>query len=88
MQAFFDSGAAADLILGVLLVEGAAISIHHRLTGRGLSLRAVLPFLLAGAAFALSLRAALMGAGWHLVALPLLGALAAHVWDLIGRWRR
>lgn len=88
MQEFFNSGAAAELILLVLLVEAAAITLHHRITGRGLALRDILPFLLAGAAFALSLRAALTGAGWHYVALPLLGALAAHGWDLVRRWRR
>lgn len=88
MADFFASGHVADLILLTLLLEGIAIWWWHRRSGRGLPLRAVLPFLLAGAAFALSLRAALTGAGWPLVALPLLGALGAHLWDLAGRWRR
>lgn len=88
MRGFFDSGAVADLILAMLLLEAIAIALYHRITGRGLALAAVLPFLLAGAAFALSLRAALTGAGWPLVALPLLAALAAHLWDLAARWRR
>lgn len=88
MQALFDSGRAADLILAVLVIEGVALALYHRITGRGLALSAVLPFLLAGAAFALSLRAAMTGAGWHLVAAPLLAALVAHLWDLAGRWRR
>ena len=48
----------------------------------------LVPFLLAGAAFALSLRAALTGAGWPLVALPLMGAFGAHLWDIAARWRR
>lgn len=88
MAEFFASGRVADLILLVLVLEGAALGLHHRWTGRGIALRAVLPFLLAGAAFALSLRAALTGAGWPLVALPLMGALGAHLWDLAARWRR
>jgi len=88
MQEMFDSGLVADLILAVLLIEGVALALYHRITGRGLALRAVLPFLLAGAAFALSLRAALTGVGWHLVAAPLVGALVAHLWDLALRWRR
>lgn len=88
MAEFFASGRAADLILVTLLLEGVLIWAWHQRTGRGLPLRAVLPFLLAGAAFALSLRAALTGAGWPLVALPLMGALGAHLWDLAARWRR
>ncbi len=88
MAEFFASGRVADLILLTLLLEGIAIWAWYRWTGRGLPLRAVLPFLLAGAAFALSLRAALTGAGWPLVALPLMGALGAHLWDLAARWRR
>ncbi len=88
MEAFFASGRVADLILLTLLLEGLLIWWWHRRSGQGLPLRAVLPFLLAGAAFALSLRAALTGAGWPLVALPLMGALGAHLWDLAARWRR
>ena len=85
---FFASGRVAELILLMLVIEAVALGLHHRRTGRGISLRAVLPFLLAGAAFALSLRAALTGAGWPWVALPLIGALMAHLWDLAARWRR
>ncbi len=88
MTELFQSGRVADLILMILLLEGLGLWYFHRRTGRGLALGAVLPFLLAGAAFALSLRAALTGAGWPLVALPLLGALGAHLWDLAARWRR
>ncbi|UPY35632.1 hypothetical protein [Sediminicoccus sp. KRV36] len=88
MADFFASGRVADLILLVLLLEGVALGLYHSRTGRGVALAAVLPFLLAGAAFALSLRASLTGAGWPLVALPLIGALAAHLWDLATRWRR
>ncbi len=88
MAEFFASGLAADLILLTLVLEAVAIWWWHRHSGRGLSLRDVFPFLLAGAAFALSLRAALTGAGWPLVALPLMGALGAHLWDLASRWRR
>ena len=88
MNELFASGRVADLILLVLVFEGLALWLFHQRTGRGLPLSVVLPFLLAGGAFALSLRAALTGAGWPLVALPLLGALVAHVWDLAARWRR
>ncbi|QHL91946.1 hypothetical protein GVO57_11485 [Sphingomonas changnyeongensis] len=45
------------------------------------ALAAVLP----GAMFVLGLRAALVGAPWPLIALPLAGALPAHLWDLARR---
>jgi hypothetical protein len=88
MAEFFASGRVAELILLMLVLEGVALGAWHHWTGRGIALRAILPFLLAGAAFALSLRAALTGAGWPLVALPLMGAFGAHLWDIAARWRR
>lgn len=88
MGEFFASGRVADLILLMLALEGVALGAYHRWTGRGIAFRRLLPFLLAGAAFALSLRAALTGAGWPLVALPLMGAFGAHLWDIAARWRR
>jgi hypothetical protein len=88
MAEFFASGRVADLILLMLVLEGAALALYRRQTGKGVALGAILPFLLAGAAFALSLRAALTGAGWPLVALPLVGAFGAHLWDIAARWRR
>lgn len=88
MTEFFASGRVADLILLMLVLEGIVLGLHHRRTGRGIAPRTILPFLLAGAAFALSLRAALTGAGWPLVALPLMGAFGAHLWDIAARWRR
>jgi hypothetical protein len=87
MEAFFVSGRVADLILATLAAE-AGLLAWLGARGIGPGLRAVLPFLLAGAAFALALRAALTGAGWPLVAAPLTAAFAAHLWDLAARWRR
>jgi hypothetical protein len=54
MADFFASGHAADLILGVLLIEAAW----------------------------LGLRAALVGADWWMVALPLAASLPLHLMDL------
>jgi len=88
MQALFDSGRAADLVLLALALEAAGLWVLRRFAGQGPGLAPLLPFLLAGAAFALALRAALTGAGWAWVALPLLAAFAAHLWDVAGRWRR
>lgn len=87
MQALFDSGRAADLVLAALALEALGLWALARYAGRGPGLAPLLPFLLAGAAFALALRGALTGAGWAFVALPLLAAFAAHVWDIARRWR-
>ncbi len=88
MQALFGSGHAADLVLLALLVEAALLWALRRHRGWGPGLRPLLPFLLAGAAFALALRAALTGAGWQWVAAPLIAAFLAHIWDVKERWRR
>ncbi len=88
MEAFFASGRAAELILGVLVLEFAALAAWRARTGTGPSPRALLPLLLAGACFALALRAALTGQGWVWVAAPLSAAFLAHLWDLAQRWKR
>lgn len=87
MQSLFDTGRAADLVLLALALEAMGLWALRRFMGWGPGLRPLWPFLLAGAAFALALRAALLGAGWHWVALALLAAFLAHLWDLAGRWR-
>lgn len=86
MEAFFASGRVADLILALLALELAALAAWRAATGTGPSPRALLPFLLAGAFFALALRAALTGDGWAWVAAPLAAAFLAHLWDLARRW--
>lgn len=87
MQTLFETGRAADLVLLALAAEAVLLWGLRRWAGQGPGLAAMLPFLLAGAAFALALRAALTGAGWAFVALPLLAAFAAHLWDIARRWR-
>ncbi len=58
----------------------------HRWSGGGVPLSAVGANLCSGAALLLAVRAALVGAWWGWVALPLLAALLAHLVDLGGRW--
>jgi hypothetical protein len=87
MSGLFASGLAAELVLAALGLEALGLWALRRFAGRGPGLGPLLPFLLAGAAFALALRAALTGAGWPWVALPLLAAFAAHLWDIARRWR-
>lgn len=78
LDALFRSGHAADLALLALAAEAAWLARRGRL-------RALLPTLLSGAAFALALRAALTGAAWPLVALPLAAAGLLHAWDVARR---
>lgn len=82
MAALFASGRIADLILALLATEAVVLTFLRRPPPG-----AVLPFLAAGACLALALRAALVGAWWGWIALPLAGAGAAHVLDLRNRWR-
>lgn len=77
MADFFASGHAADLILGVLLIEAAWLRL-----GRGWSWRALAGLLGPAALIVLGLRAALVGADWWMVALPLAASLPLHLMDL------
>jgi hypothetical protein len=82
------SGRIVDLILGFMLLEGLALALWHRRTGRGLAPLDVLANVLAGACLLLALRAALVGAAWFWIAFALSAALFAHLLDLARRWRR
>ncbi len=77
-----------DAALLLLVLEAAGLVWWHRRTGRGIPPRLLLPTLLAGGMIMGALRLALAGSG----ALPILAllavALAAHLADLAGRWRR
>ena len=85
MQALFDSGRIADLVLIVLVLEALAIFSFNRLTGRGPSLARALPFLLAGFCLLFAWRTAAAGLPWPLPAAFLAGAGAAHLVDLLRR---
>jgi len=87
MAGFFSHGHVADLVLLVLALEAVLLLAWHRRTGRGLRPAAVLGIALPGVALVLALRFALTGAGWEWVALALVGAFAAHLFDLVVRLR-
>lgn len=83
IAAFFASGHAADLILGVLLVEAVWLRAGARWSwGR------VLGLIGPAALIVLGLRAALTGAQWWWVALPLAASLPLHLMDLRSRLDR
>lgn len=87
MAALFASGRVVDLILGLTLLEGLALALLHRRTGRGVAPADLVPNLLAGACLLLAVRGALTGAWWGWVALLLAASLLAHLADLRRRWR-
>ncbi|MBZ8132231.1 hypothetical protein [Afifella sp. IM 167] len=87
METFFSSGLVVDAIAALMLVEGIALFLWRRRTGRGIAPLDLLANLAAGLFLLLALRAALTGAGWPAVALFLaLGGLA-HVADMMRRWQ-
>jgi hypothetical protein len=87
MRALFASGHIVDAILLLVVLETILLFLWHRRTGRGIAPAAIGWTLCSGAALLLAVRAALVGAWWGWVALPLLAALLAHLLDLRSRWR-
>jgi hypothetical protein len=81
----FGSGRIVDLIVVLMLLEGIALFVYRRRTGRGIATLDWVWNLLAGYFLLLALRAALVHADWRWIALSLALALAAHLGDL---WRR
>ncbi len=79
MADLFASGRIVDAILLLTALEAGALLLLRR--------RDLLATLLAGAALLAALRLALAGAEWTWVALALLAALIAHLFDLARRWR-
>jgi len=77
MAWLFGSGHAADLILGVLLIEGVWLR-----ASRGWDWGVILGLLGPAALIVLGLRAALVGADWWWIALPLALSLPLHLLDL------
>jgi hypothetical protein len=86
MADLFATGRIVDLILGLMVLEAAALAAFHRMTGRGVPLASLLTNMAAGACLLVALRAALAGAEWGIVASALAAALMAHLFDLRSRW--
>lgn len=80
MEWLFASGHAADLILGVLVIEAAWLRF-----ARGWGWGALAGLLGPAALIVLGLRAALIGADWWWIALPLAASLPLHLVDLRAR---
>ncbi len=79
LAAFFASGHAADVVLAVLALETVL------LLRAGRRLEDVVLLLLPAAFMMLGLRAALTGASWPWIALPLAASFPVHLIDLLRR---
>ena len=86
MDALFQSGCIVNLIIGLMVIETAALIAYRRFTGRGIAAAALLANMAAGGCLLLALRAALAGANWTLVAIPVAVALPLHLLDMRSRW--
>ncbi|MFM7349045.1 MAG: hypothetical protein ACKO01_06095 [Erythrobacter sp.] len=80
IEDLFASGHAADAVLAVLVLEAAWLR-----WGKGWRWGQVLGLLGPAALIVLGLRAALVGAAWGWIALPLAASLPLHLMDLRGR---
>jgi hypothetical protein len=85
--ALFANGRAVDGILVLVAVEALALTIVHRVSGRGVAPADLLPNLVSGTGLLLALRAALVEAPWPWIAASLSLGLVGHVADLARRRR-
>jgi hypothetical protein len=88
MSELFASGAFVDMVLIFLLAEAIAVIGYWRWRKRGIAPADFLPGLISGALMMLALRVVIAGTGWLAPTLCLLAAGAAHLVDLVRRWRR
>ena len=77
-----------DLVIGFTLVEGLALTLYHRVTGRGIAPAQFGANMISGVFLMLALRSALAFAGWRWVALWVLAAGLTHGLDMWRRWQR
>lgn len=87
MSEFVLSGRAVDFVLVLIALEAALLAAIRWRTGQGIPPASLFANLAAGGMLLLALRAALSGAAWPWIALPLLMSFAAHLIDLRARWR-
>ncbi|MEM7690617.1 MAG: hypothetical protein AAF291_16505 [Pseudomonadota bacterium] len=82
MQALFDSGHAADFVLAVLALEGLWLA------RKGWTWTRVALALGPAVFIVLAVRAALVGAEWHWIALALMASFPLHLIDMRQRFER
>ena len=85
LEQWVTGGGLIDTIIGITLLETAAMLLHHYQTKRGLAPRDYLLNVVSGLCLMLALRCSLSGAAWYFMSLWLMAAGLAHVTDI--GWR-
>ncbi len=88
MEAFFKSPQAVDLLIAVFVAEVVWLAVQAARGRLRIALADVAPTWLSGMGLLLAWRAAISDVPWFAVALALLAAGGAHVWDVGRRWPR
>lgn len=87
MESLFTSGQIIAVIIVLAVIEGVALYLFWRRTGRGVPANLLWPNMVAGLALMLAVYLALNEAWWGWLGLTLSVALLAHLADLTMRWR-
>ena len=82
------SAVVVDLVIGLTVIEGLALALYHRHTGKGVRIGDFAVNLVSGLCLMLALRVAVADTAWHWIGLWLAAAGGAHVTDLWRRWCR
>ena len=88
MQTWVVGGGLIDAIIAITLLEVTMLLLYHHQTKRGLMPRDYLLNVLSGLCLMLTLRCALAGSVWYVMATFLTAAGLAHVADIILRMRQ
>jgi len=88
VSALWSSAFLVELAVAITLVEGLALALYRRWTGRGLTAPDYALNLLSGLCLMLAVRSALLGHAWYWGAGCLAASGAAHVIYLRQRWQR
>lgn len=88
MHSLWDSGWLLNAVIGITLLEAAALVIYRRVSGQGMALHEWALNLLSGLCLMMAVRAAVLDAAWPAIAAWLTAAGLAHGADMYSRWRR
>jgi hypothetical protein len=87
IEAMVRDGSIVPWIIGLTVIEGIALALVHRATGRGPGPAALAANLAAGACLLLALRSGLRGDSVSAVSGWLAAGFVAHLCDITLRWR-
>ena len=87
MNEFFGGPRLIELIIAITVFEGLALTVYHRLTGKGVAFWEFAANLLSGLCLMLALRNALLGQSPGVTALFLSASGLIHARDLWRRWK-